>query len=521
MEDQTTKNEKILTARDTSAGKKKVYKKSKTGRIVLLSLLGVMAAGLVAAAIWIIPAVTNPASVFDTTSTAQYSVPQSVELEIVAEGTDKGTAPGLEQTQTPGMEAAPTPTPEPTAQEQGQFDNIINIALLGIDPKYKAYAAEGGDSHTDGIVVVSVNFDRHKVDLISFPRDTFTKVPGYQGFYKINCAVDVGGEGTEQGYLTTCATLSQFLGGIPINYYVAVDHDIVIKLGDNIGGVDFDLPFSYTGKLGISYKKGYQHLDGKGIYDYMRCRKECPYPYNSDVSRTQRCREMLLAIFDKLKKEGMLTKIPDIMATVSEGLYTNLSARQIVALGTYAMQFSTSDVGSYNFDGDLKINHGWTFFFIDQQSRQSILKEVYGIDAEPIGWCSDYYADWLYNVGNLSMKYASQAKKVLKLVEDPSALSEKNKKLYDACEAALKDLEDTFASVSAAIEANYKGRSDDTVKKQESELEAQLVKKESACKKATKKLYQALGKPTSVRLKWEVDVWYLDSDICEVVVDMR
>lgn len=515
------KEQEIEEIKPVSAKKSgKKAKKKKVGRIILLSALGVIAVGLAAVAIWVIPAITNPASMFDTVNAGEFNtstpVPVATEAPKVVEAST-----GVEEIE-PEATPAPTPepTPEPTLQEQGQFDNIINIALLGIDPKNKSYAKDGGDSHTDGIVVVSVNFDQDKVDMISFPRDTFTKVPGHQGFYKINCAVDVGGEGTEAGYLTTCATLSQFLGGLPINYYIAIDHNIVITLGDEIGGVDFDLPFSYEGKIG-KYKKGPQHLDGAGIYDYMRCRKECPYPYNTDVSRTQRCREMLLTIFEKLKKEGLLTKIPDIMNTVSDGIYTNLTARQIVALGTYAMKFSTSDVGSYNFDGSLEMNHGWVFYFVDQESRKEILRSVYGIDAEPVGWCSAAYANWLHLTGFQAMKYASQAKKTMALVEDPSALDGKTKKLYNECADALKVLEDTFAETSAIVEAHYDNKYSSGEKTAKHEADAKLVKKEGLSKDATKALYKALGSPTDVKLHWEVERWYTDEDICQPVVDMR
>lgn len=516
-----TQEQKTRKHRETVSHKDNSQKKKKVGRIVLLSILGVIAVALAAVAIWVIPAVTNPASVFDTISAEDFNTaataptvteaPKTIEISTGTEETDAESP----------IAPTPEPTPEPTMQEQGQFDNIINIALLGIDLKNKSYAKDGGDTHTDGIVVISVNFDRNKVDMISFPRDTFTKVPGHQGFYKINCAMDVGGEGTEEGYLTTCATLSQFLGGIPVDYYIAIDHNIVIDLGNAIGGVDFDLPFSYKGVFGASYRKGPQHLDGEGIYDYMRARKYCPYPYNTDVSRTQRCREMLLVVFDKLKKEGMLTKIPDIMDTVSKGIYTNLTARQIVALSTYAMNFSPSDVGSYNFDGSLEMNHGWVFYFIDQDSRNDILKDVYGINAEPIGWCSATYANWLYTTGFKAMKYASQAKKTMALVEDPSTLDDKTKKLYDECADAMKVLEDTFAETSAIVEAHYDNKYSSSEKDAKHEAEAKLNRKEGLSKDATKALYTALGSPEDLKLRWDVDHWYLDSDICNVLVDMR
>ena len=46
-----------------------------------------------------------------------------------------------------------------------------------------------------------------------------------------------------------------------------------MEIGDLIGGIDYDLDMAYTGSSGRTYQKGYQHLDGTGIYDYMRARR--------------------------------------------------------------------------------------------------------------------------------------------------------------------------------------------------------------------------------------------------------
>lgn len=134
-------------------------------------------------------------------------------------------------------------------------------------------AKDGGDFHTDAIIVLRVDFDNKTLDMISLPRDGFTHVPGVKGIYKLNAAINVGGGKTDAGFQKVCETASWYLGGVPIDYYAAFELETVTKIGDLIGGVDFDVDMAYTGTSGQKYKKGMQHLDGTGINDYMRARK--------------------------------------------------------------------------------------------------------------------------------------------------------------------------------------------------------------------------------------------------------
>lgn len=114
------------------------------------------------------------------------------------------------------------------------------------------------------------------MDLLSLPRDTFVNMEGVDGFYKLNGILNYGGGKTEAGFRQVCQAAEWMLGGIPVEYYCAIDVDQVAQIGDLLGGVDFDMDMQYTGSSGRKYKTGMQHLDGEGISDYMRARKMPP-----------------------------------------------------------------------------------------------------------------------------------------------------------------------------------------------------------------------------------------------------
>ncbi|MDD2302479.1 MAG: LCP family protein, partial [Eubacteriales bacterium] len=114
--------------------------------------------------------------------------------------------------------------------------NIINILLLGFDADYKSYAENGGDSHTDAMMVASINIQTNTISLISLPRDTLTYVPGIRGIYKLNGSVNAGGGKTEAGLLKATEAASVLLGYVPIDYYFGIDMENVKDVGDLLGG---------------------------------------------------------------------------------------------------------------------------------------------------------------------------------------------------------------------------------------------------------------------------------------------
>ncbi len=128
--------------------------------------------------------------------------------------------------------------PRPMSSYVALNKNIKNFLLMGMD-KTDYSISNGSIYHTDAILVVDVNFDEHKIDLISLPRDTLTYVPGIKGNYKLNATNNCGGGKTEEGFQKACEAASWLLGGVRIDYYCAVDMRAMIAIGDAIGGVDF------------------------------------------------------------------------------------------------------------------------------------------------------------------------------------------------------------------------------------------------------------------------------------------
>ena len=322
--------------------------------------------------------------------------------------------------------------------------NIINILILGIDDLEKDYTYRTEMAHTDAMMLLSINVDENHtgkiINMLSFPRDLLAYVPGVKGIYKINGAIncgdalavgatradakDVVGQ-SETGFRTVCSTVSWLLGGIQIDYYCGITMDAMAALGDLIGGVDFDLEMSYTGHSQKRYTKGFQHLDGIGIVDYFRARKNATSDTGSDEARAGRQREMMLTILDKIiSDKSLILKVLDGLQsndTLKQGFFTNVSSTnmmQLVGVGLKLM--SNIDVtnkdtlnqvfGSYSMDGEyLNAFGNWKFRFIDQANRIKIIKEVFGVDVSELSYVSDPYATWLYESGFTAVRHLAVA----------------------------------------------------------------------------------------------------------------
>ncbi|WP_120464716.1 LCP family protein [Paenibacillus aceti] len=206
-----------------------------------------------------------------------------------------------------------TKTPEPPKWEG---TDRVNILLMGVDARG---LKKGEIPRSDTMLVASLDPVTKRGYLFSIMRDTYTQIPEY-GMNRINSAITHGPN-------TAMKAVSDLLG-IPIQYYVYTDFQGFIELVDAIGGVDFyvEKDMHYTSKADkheydIDLKKGQQHLDGKTALQYVRFRHDAL----SDFSRTERQRNFLTAVANKMISTTSLIKLPSILEKVNPYIDTNLT----------------------------------------------------------------------------------------------------------------------------------------------------------------------------------------------------
>jgi len=243
-----------------------------------------------------------------------------------------------------------------------QQEKPLSIVILGRDTR-----PETGSLNTDVMIVTVVNPKTKKVTMVSLPRDTRVKIPGYSNYQKIN-AVYSNGEHErrmaeangrvpeENGVTLTKKTLKELLG-IPVQYYVEVDFDGFKSIIDELGGIEvnvdrrmvYDDP---TDDTHIDLRPGLQVLNGEQALGYVRHRHDNRGPkyYSSDFDRNRRQQEVIKAIVDKMTSFDGLPKVLKLIDVGAQYVRTDLSPEQIKGLAKDFMGINSSAITSLETD---------------------------------------------------------------------------------------------------------------------------------------------------------------------------
>jgi len=212
----------------------------------------------------------------------------------------------------------------------------VNILLMGGDSRG---LKPNEVPRSDSIMVASIDPVTKKAVLFSILRDTYVNIPSH-GRDRINAALALGGPELAM------KTVSDFTG-LPIQYYVYTDFKGFIALIDAIGGIDYevekDMKWSDSEDdhiYDIDLKKGWQHLDGKTALQYVRFRHDAL----SDFTRTERQRNFLKAVAQKLQSTTSLVKLPHILSEIDPYIQTNLTITEMLKLGTLGFDVKAQGV---------------------------------------------------------------------------------------------------------------------------------------------------------------------------------
>ena len=133
---------------------------------------------------------------------------------------------------------------------------------------------------------------------------------------------------------TMMADLVNQIGGLELDVesdYIRDRINAVIKMDNKALGIDID-----TDLLSSS---GVQTLNGKQVQALARWRTG-----SSDFERTQRQREVIVAILEKLKNEFSLMQLMRLAATNFDNVYTNMSLATIMQLAPALFELDLSSI---------------------------------------------------------------------------------------------------------------------------------------------------------------------------------
>jgi LCP family protein required for cell wall assembly len=228
----------------------------------------------------------------------------------------------------------------------------INIAVYG-------YGGNGHDGAflSDSIMLISINPQAHgqpQVAEISVPRDWYVPIRLANGtsYARINVAYQDGMNGrgpvsahqTNSGASVANPTLEHLLG-VHIDYFVGVDFTAFRQAVDSVGGVDVNVPRSFTdtqyphGECDqgdcayetVHFDAGMQHMDGSTALIFARSRHG-DNGEGSDFARSRRQQLVIAALKQKVVSIGGVGNLPDLLNALGDNVLTNLTVSDAEAL---------------------------------------------------------------------------------------------------------------------------------------------------------------------------------------------
>ena len=190
----------------------------------------------------------------------------------------------------------------------------FNVFISGID----TYGNINSVSRSDVNLIATINPENHTIILTSIPRDYYVKLYDKNEYDKLTHAGIYGID-------TSIKTIEDFMN-IKINYYVKVNFTSLVKVVDELGGIDVDSKFAFTSQDGFTYKKGINHLNGKEALSFSRERKALP---RGDKSRGENHQAVLTAIINKSLTKSVLTKYSSLIKSLKPSLVTNFTNSEI------------------------------------------------------------------------------------------------------------------------------------------------------------------------------------------------
>jgi polyisoprenyl-teichoic acid--peptidoglycan teichoic acid transferase len=234
----------------------------------------------------------------------------------------------------------------------------FSVLMLGVD------ARPGDKGRSDTMIVMTVNPEQNSTKMVSIPRDTRTQIVGKGFDDKINHAYAFGGA------QMSIETVEQFLD-IPIDYFVQVNMEGFEDIVNAVGGVLVDNTLTFS-QGGYDFQEGEIELNGNEALAYVRMRKEDP---NGDFGRQQRQRQVIQGVINKGRSLSSITKLDEILDTLSKNVKTNLTLREMADIQKHYKNAS-KDIQQLQLKGSGTTIDKIYYQIIPEEEKQHIQNEL-------------------------------------------------------------------------------------------------------------------------------------------------
>ena len=178
------------------------------------------------------------------------------------------------------------------------------------------------------------------------------------------------GTGLEDSCQNVKNTLMNYIHGLTIDYYVAMNMDAIPILNDAVGGVTVTVEDDFS-KVNPSITMGEVTLQGDQVIDYVRTRKDVGDQKN--VTRMERQREYVDGFLKKLVEieRGDLDFAVRLYDQVAPYIVTDCSVTTLSNMLDRYAQFDLKEVVTP--EGENRIEDGHYAFYVDEEKLDELI----------------------------------------------------------------------------------------------------------------------------------------------------
>lgn len=211
-------------------------------------------------------------------------------------------------------------------------EGVYTFLIAGLDDS---------KAHADVIMVATYDTVAQTLNVMSIPRDTYSKANNRASYLKhLTLSYQDG------GIDSLLYEVYNLVGFYP-DYYLTVDWDGFISIINYVGGVYFNVPVEMEGESGI-IKPGYQWLSGSQALDV--CRFRSGYA-DADIGRIRTRDAFIKATASQVLSGATVFRSAEIAGAVYDNVHTNISKTDLVWFAKNAVELNTDSIRFITFPG--------------------------------------------------------------------------------------------------------------------------------------------------------------------------
>lgn len=255
---------------------------------------------------------------------------------------------------------------------------VLGIDRFGVVQHSNSYNNRGA---ADMVSLLIFDETNEKCNILCLNRDTMLEMPvlgigGKQAgtVYQQLALSHTYGSGLSDSCENTRKTVSDFLYGIEIDYYVAMNMDAIGLLNDAVGGVTVNVVDDFS-EIDPTITKGEITLKGDQAIHFVRTRRGVADQTN--ISRMERQEQYMDGFLDAVRtKQAQSTDfIVSAYDDVKDYVVTDCSATVLSSMMSRYVDYDVQDVVSP--EGENVLGNTYFEFHVDEKKLDKLILELF------------------------------------------------------------------------------------------------------------------------------------------------